>query len=163
MLQLQKTASAGNTGTEGFPALAISIKIPFLVLAFVGMALGLVGSCNTSVGGFNDAYASTGAAAGLRHWQVKSYEKMITNDPGRILELTGAELSGVFRMPALERRDLPSVVWQYVNGDCVLDVYFQADKDGSVLNSHAAHFEMRNRDGEDAETSACLHSLVSGI
>src|SRR3989339_708563 len=120
MLEIQKAASAGNTGNTGLPALAIATRIPFLVLAFVGMALGLVGSCNTSAGGFNGAYASTGDVAGITHRQIKSYGKMITSDPGRILELTGSELSGVFKIPALERRDPPSVVWQYMNDDCVL-------------------------------------------
>ncbi len=171
MIHIKSITGAEAAGLAEASAL-VNARVSFLVLAFVGMALGLVGSCNTGVGGVHGvAYAATGslvedaaasgAGNGMTYWQMRSYGKAVTSNPSRILELTGSEIIGIFRAPGLERRDEPAVVWQYMNGDCVLDIYFSADDNGSVMSRQALHFETRLKDGSEAEASSCLKNIVS--
>ncbi len=161
MNKFAKIATAEGAGLFRLPVSAVSMKLPVMVIAFVGMALGLVGSCNTSAVGAHDAYAATSHVRELTHWQIKSYSKAVISDSLQLLNFTGTEIAHIFKAPALERHDFPSVVWQYMNGECVLDIYFNAGQDGNVLGKQAQHFEVRSRDAGQEASASCMKQLVS--
>ncbi len=87
----------------------------------------------------------------------------IVHSSDRILKLSGRDIYEVLDRPELVRRDLPTIVWQYRNDSCVLDVYFTTSGD-DVLTEPVVHYEVRLRQRADkgvkAEPRACLSSLV---
>ncbi|MCB9983344.1 MAG: hypothetical protein H6861_06695 [Rhodospirillales bacterium] len=79
-----------------------------------------------------------------------------------LLSLKGADVRAVLDQPELVRRDLPTVVWQYRNEFCVLDVYFMAAS-AKVSVSPVVHYEIRARqkDVRDEDVQGrCLESMV---
>jgi hypothetical protein len=162
----KKMASAGGASNYAKPALAKNIRFSFLVLAFVGMAIGLVGSCNNGASG---AYAASGMAppglteeSAVSGWKVRAYSRAIVNNPGRLLKLTGREVTYALNLPSLERYDRPTVVWQYTDGEhCVLDIYFLAGNAAKAVDTKVEHFELRAPDGAEVDRAYCLHRLTA--
>ena len=78
------------------------------------------------------------------------------------MTLSAMDVRAVLNQPELIRRDLPTVVWQYRNQDCVLDVYFttaspKADK------APVAHYEVRARRKDVADEDVqniCIQNLI---
>ena len=89
----------------------------------------------------------------------------IKSDDGALLAMNGSDIKQIFDTPELVRRDLPTVIWQYRNDGCVLDVYFTAGDNGDVSQSDVIHYEIRNRSGSvdvgaNADNTECLHDMV---
>ncbi len=80
-----------------------------------------------------------------------------------LYKMDGASLRAVLENPGLVRADLPTVVWQYRNEACVLDVYFKVknEQDKADLEP-VAYYEMRSRRIDEAhvDEQACLASLM---
>lgn len=156
-----------QAGPRALPASAGQFgNMALVVLCLGAVTIGLVGSCNTRALPWSSAFAATNAAgdAGqtyLSSWQKKAYSRTLPNDPDLLLKLTGAEIASLFAAPSLERKDLPSIVWQYAAGDCVLDIYFVSEQ-GRADAAKAAHYELRTRDGGKPETfNACIETVIA--
>lgn len=79
-----------------------------------------------------------------------------------LLGLSGADVRAVLNQPELVRRDLPTVVWQYRNDSCVLDLYFKAVS-AKVSMSPVVYYEVRARQKnvtDAAVQDGCLKNLV---
>ncbi|NCC23204.1 MAG: hypothetical protein EOM26_12215 [Alphaproteobacteria bacterium] len=160
-------ARAGLAELTPVPALRVRGRVPFLVLAFVGMALGLVGSCNTELNGIHIANAAMNVDVGeipqnrLTRWQLKAYGEALASDPDRILKLNGREIAYTLGEPELRRQDIPSIVWQYRTNACVLDIYFVTNGN-EALDSQARHYEVRDLEGKEAENNIdCVLTVVA--
>lgn len=81
--------------------------------------------------------------------------------------LSGAQIETIFDAPELVRADLPTVVWQYRNDECVLDVYFTAAK-VDVSASPVVHYDLRAREvsrkaqNADFDVSDCIGDIAQG-
>ena len=76
--------------------------------------------------------------------------------------LTGREIRAVFNQPELVRRDEPTVVWQYRNESCVLDVYFTT-RQTKVAKAPVVHYEIRAREigvDDEAVQGTCIPDMV---
>jgi hypothetical protein len=80
----------------------------------------------------------------------------LSGDPKELLGLDNASLRRVLGRPAQLRRELSAQVWQYVTGDCVVDLYLY-DLDGGL---RVTYVEARSRTAEPTPTSRCLKSLL---
>ena len=116
------------------------------------------------------ALASSSAALGVdaldedaRYSSTKKrmLRRALMADDAELLTLNGRDVREILRVPELVRRDLPTVVWQYRNEGCVLDLYFTTS-DPQALKAPVVHYEVRARQTSGAALSqaACLQSLV---
>jgi len=62
----------------------------------------------------------------------------------------------VLGKPAQVRRELSAQVWQYVTGDCVVDLYLYVQDGGFKVT----YVEARSRSAETTPTGRCLKSLL---
>ncbi len=143
------------------------IQFSVVIAAFILLSLCLVGSCNNGQTSLrNSAHASTGAQAVLsmssseKERYARDLESLVMHQPEAFLKLIGAEVVLILKEPDIERRDMPSIVWQYAADGCVLDLYFRARQDGDANNAPVVHYEIRASDtGEDAG-GACLTTIA---
>ena len=94
----------------------------------------------------------------------RSIRRALLASDQNLLTMSGRDVRAVLNQPELVRRDLPTVVWQYRNEMCVLDLYFTAAS-AKVAMSPVVHYEMRARKKgvEDTDVRAsCLKGLVRG-
>ncbi|MCB1652076.1 MAG: hypothetical protein KDI46_08495 [Alphaproteobacteria bacterium] len=93
----------------------------------------------------------------------RQLRRSVSISPASIVDLSGRDIIEILHEPELVRKDLPTVIWQYRNKVCTLDLFFTAAKD-DVLNSPVVHYEMRARStGEDvqpAQEKKCMGALV---
>ena len=80
----------------------------------------------------------------------------LTGDPKELLGLDHAAVRRVLGDPARIRTELPAQVWQYVTGDCVVDLYLY-NQDGALK---VTYVEARSHTAESAPTGRCLKSLL---
>jgi hypothetical protein len=80
----------------------------------------------------------------------------LTGDPRELLGLDHTALRRVLGKPAQMRDELTVQVWQYVTGDCVVDLYLY-DQDGGLK---VTYVEARSRTAEPTPTGRCLKSLL---
>ena len=80
----------------------------------------------------------------------------LSGDPKELLGLDHAALRRVLGAPARVRNELTAQVWQYVTGDCVVDLYLY-DADGGLK---VTYVEARSRTAELTPTGRCLKSLL---
>ncbi|WP_395019347.1 hypothetical protein [Dongia sp.] len=81
----------------------------------------------------------------------------LSGDPKELLGLDHSALRRVLGKPAQVRRELSAQVWQYVTGDCVVDLYLYDDDAGALK---VTYVEARSRSAEPSPTSRCLKSLL---
>jgi hypothetical protein len=82
----------------------------------------------------------------------------LTGDPKELLGLDHTALRRVLGKPAQVRHEVTAQVWQYVTGDCVVDLYlYDADESGALK---VTYVEARSRSAETTPTTRCLKSLL---
>jgi hypothetical protein len=115
---------------------------------------------------YGSAYAAGWGQAG-RHITAaerKVLLRSISFNTDTLLKVTGQQVRVVFQQPELVRTDLPTVVWQYRNDECVLDVYF-ASADTDVSGAPVVHYEVRARSFAGPETTErqadCIQDLIA--
>ena len=142
-------------------------RLSFLIALFV--VLGLFFAVHSFKAGDGQAQASSvgltakliGEDARYSAAERRSFRRTVLSMPDGLLSLNGGQVRAVFNQPELVRRDLPTIVWQYRNAQCVLDVYFTAR--AQVAATPVVHYEVRAR-GKDARDEdvqgRCLQALV---
>jgi hypothetical protein len=80
----------------------------------------------------------------------------LTGDPKELLGLDHSALRRAFGKPAQMRDELTAQVWQYVTGDCVVDLYLYEAEGGLKVT----YVEARSRTAEPTPTARCLKSLL---
>jgi len=80
----------------------------------------------------------------------------LSGDPKELVGLDHTALRRVLGKPAQMRNELTAQVWQYVTGDCVVDLYLY-DRDGGLK---VTYVEARSRTAEPTPTNRCLKSLL---
>ena len=80
----------------------------------------------------------------------------LSGDPNELVGLDHAVVRRALGDPARIRTELPAQVWQYVTGDCVVDLYLYS-KDGALK---VTYVEARSHTAEAAPTGRCLKSLL---
>jgi hypothetical protein len=81
----------------------------------------------------------------------------LTGDPKELLGLDHTALRRTLGKPAQMRDELTAQVWQYVTGDCVVDLYLYDDDQGALK---VTYVEARSRTAEPTPTARCLKSLL---
>ena len=163
-----------QAGKPGFWLFEIMVRNPrrCALGALFCVSLFLVGSCNTSAqhNGLSFADASSSDFAGMSKGELMQHAYELQNitaeKPDALTDLAAREVSLMLAEPDLERKDLPSVVWQYRSQSCVLDVYYTVE--GEIQTSQVQHFEFRERElitkknnDESVVAWNCLQSLYS--
>jgi hypothetical protein len=80
----------------------------------------------------------------------------LSGDPKELLGLDHSAVRRVLGDPARVRNEMTAQVWQYVTGDCVVDLYLYAEDDGLKVT----YVEARSHTAETAPTGRCLKSLL---
>jgi hypothetical protein len=80
----------------------------------------------------------------------------LTGEPAELLGLDHATVRRVLGKPAQVRHEVTAQVWQYVTGDCVVDLYLY-DHEGALK---VTYLEARSRSAEQRPTTRCLKSLL---
>ncbi len=96
--------------------------------------------------------------------QLRALKARLVKDTDSLLEFTGADIREAFDAPELVRTDLPTVIWQYRNEACVLDVFYTASS-ADVSKAPVAHYEVRSRDAKGrkiVEAQSCVSEMVQG-
>jgi len=81
----------------------------------------------------------------------------LSGDPKELLGLDHTALRRVLGRPAQVRHEVAAQVWQYVTGDCVVDLYLYDDDSGALK---VTYVEARSRTAEQTPTTRCLKSLL---
>lgn len=107
-------------------------------------------------------------AAAISPQRRRALRRAISADSKNLLDQPGYFIRAVLSEPELVRSDEPTVVWQYRNASCVLDLYYTT-RQKSALKAPVVHYEIRAREkgvrDEDVRKS-CVRDLVrahSGI
>jgi hypothetical protein len=81
----------------------------------------------------------------------------LSGDPQELIGLDHTALRRVLGKPAQTRNEMTAQVWQYVTGDCVVDLYLYDDESGALK---VTYVEARSRTAEPTPTARCLKSLL---
>ena len=95
--------------------------------------------------------------------QKQRLRREFRHDPESVLGFTGRDVRAALNEPELVRRDAPTIVWQYRNKDCILDLYFTTSKNDAAA-APVIYYEMRSREesgASEASSQECASSLVS--
>ena len=80
----------------------------------------------------------------------------LSGDPKELLGLDHAAVRRALGDPTRIRSEDPAQVWQYVTGDCVVDLYLYTHSGGLKVT----YVEARSHTAESAPTARCLKSLL---
>jgi hypothetical protein len=80
----------------------------------------------------------------------------LSGDPKELLGLDHAAVRRALGDPTRIRSEDPAQVWQYVNGDCVVDLYLYAESGALKVT----YVEARSHTAEQAPTGRCLKLLL---
>jgi len=80
----------------------------------------------------------------------------LTGDPKELIGLDHAAVRRALGDPTRIRNELPAQVWQYVTGDCVVDLYLYQQSGAMKVT----YIEARSHTAEAAPTGRCLKSLL---
>jgi hypothetical protein len=80
----------------------------------------------------------------------------LSGDPEELVGLDHTAVRRVLGDPARVRNEMSAQVWQYVTGDCVVDLYLYAAAGGMKVT----YVEARSHTAESAPTGRCLKSLL---
>ncbi len=154
-----------------------------LVLTIVPLMLLLVGSCKTA-----DLPGAYGGSAGADQFRIALFPDQVrvkdsemykpargyvqrartyvSGAPETLEMLTAREVTYLFGAPQWQRKDAVAKanVWQYSNGECVVDFYFYEDATGAAEQPAVSYADVRQRDDAhqlsgDAE-SDCLRAVM---
>lgn len=132
----------------------------------LALSLFLVGSCNNANIGFFSFSGEAADLSAMNKGQMMRYaqnvQAAIARTPENLMKLHGEEVRLILASPDLERKDLPSIVWQYRNADCVLDVYFTAAQDNADVEN-VSHYEFRYRETSRADEEPVAGSCMRGL
>ncbi|MCC6597665.1 MAG: hypothetical protein IT559_02615 [Alphaproteobacteria bacterium] len=92
----------------------------------------------------------------------RALRRAISTDSKNLLDQPGYFIRAVLSEPEMIRRDSPTVVWQYRNASCVLDLYYTTQQKNE-LKAPVVHYEIRAREkgvrDEDVQES-CVRDLA---
>lgn len=77
-------------------------------------------------------------------------------DPGRLLDITGTDVSHILGDPGFVRREASARVWQYTVADCVLDVFLYDEASGYRV----VYYEFRPMAGQDISELECFEAML---
>ena len=80
----------------------------------------------------------------------------LSGDPEELIGLDHSALRRTLGQPAQIRHEFTTQVWQYVTGDCVVDLYLYDEQGGLKVT----YVEARSRNAEPTPTTRCLKSLL---
>jgi hypothetical protein len=78
--------------------------------------------------------------------------------PPSLVGLDEASLNRALGAPNARRDSPPAVVWHYVDGDCIVDVYLYRDVETDLL--HALYIELNGDDRTEQRRQLCLRRLA---
>ncbi len=136
--------------------------LSFLIASFV--ALLVLGSFHI-INGSSDGTAMAAPGVEIRQGAKdtqKTLRKNITYHPENLLQLAGHDVRAVLKEPDLVRQDFPTVIWQYRNRSCVLDVYFSSSAE-DVSGAPIVHYEIRARGknvSDEEIKPSCMRNLT---
>ncbi len=143
------------------------------ILSFLmagGVILGLFVLIHGLRQGEGEALASSSSIAGktiedgarYSATRKRSIRRAVMSNADEFMSLNGRDVRAVLNQPELIRRDLPTVVWQYRNDACVLDVYFTTAS-AKAAKAPVAYYEVRARQKGVADEDVqgiCVESLI---
>lgn len=98
--------------------------------------------------------------------EIKPSKPKVTRKPkittAQLLGQSDAWLLAKLGDPTFKRTDMPANLWQYKNGQCVLNVFLYTDTDAKIAPdtpAHVLHFDARDTHGLDTDRDACLSAL----
>lgn len=113
------------------------------------------------------AYASISPSAGITpedhdysSANKREIRRTMLDNPENVLQLTGRDIVEVLAAPELIRRDAPTIIWQYRNAECVLDLYFTTAQ-ATALDAPVMHYEIRARAAKGVEDKDVQGGCVS--
>ncbi len=131
------------------------------VLLVAGFALGLAG-CQVPAA----SHVPIASKAGPKIKQISPDNAAVlvpektpvrlTGDPQELMGLDTASIADALGTPGQIRKEAPAQVWQYLAGDCVLDLYLYDD--GGV--SRVTYLEARSPKAEPAPAERCVKSVL---
>lgn len=136
----------------------INARFVLLVLTTV-----LMTGCS-SLGGSSDKTAAPDMLLPLDSAEpAKAERAALTPSParpesGRLMGLTPTDVESLLGKPSLVRVEMAAQVMQFVNGDCVLDVFMSEPQPGAQFRTQ--HVEARDRDGKALPEEQCLAVLI---
>ena len=80
----------------------------------------------------------------------------LTGNPQELMGLDTETVASALGTPGLIRKEAPAQVWQYLSGDCVLDLYLY-DQGGI---SRVTYLEARSPKAEISPTERCVKSVL---
>jgi hypothetical protein len=169
-------SQAAKPGFWSFKRCLFAPLVPQRMKGVFAVLLGsvmLVGSCNTQgvqdmldrLGSYTSSFADMGKGELMRH--AYALQGALAQNPSLLGKLSGKDVTLMLAAPDLERRDAPSVVWQYRSSRCVLDVYYTAQGEAELNAVKVSHYELRARDlitnerRGDVEARSCLQSIYN--
>ncbi|HOO81044.1 MAG TPA: hypothetical protein PK513_00885 [Alphaproteobacteria bacterium] len=144
-------------------------KLNLLIVLFV--IVGFFFAIHSLKQDYGQAQAASGLAgkmivrdAEYSRADKRALRRVMLGGSESLLSLSARDVRVVLSQPELVRRDLPTVIWQYRNKVCVLDVYFTvADGVKKVSEAPVAHYEVRARQkgmSDQDVQEECLENLV---
>ena len=162
----------GQSGQTRVAVLLATVLLAMMPFWLAGSYSPLPGSLSNKALAASDATGREQALQGMSGSERVRYGRAVRDrllkDTDSFLSMSGGDLALVLSVPALQRRDGVSQVWQYRSGVCVLDVFLQDD--------NVVHYEVRSpgkavlraasKSGKPSlpagpDNSACLKALVS--
>lgn len=119
-------------------------------------------------------YMAVNLAAGpiIRTYEIgKTYKvqiwQSIAQNPENIIGVSARDLHLLFGNSSFIRQEGHSSIWQYSNGSCVLDIFFEGREDRAADLAPAVYYEIRatapdGPDGKDVNKAACVADLLKG-
>jgi len=120
---------------------------------------GSQGQAQAAAGSVSHVIAKDGRYSGS---DKRALRRAALQSSDALMAMSGQEVRAILSQPELVRKDLPTVIWQYRNEVCVLDVYFAASS-ARVSAQPVAHYEVRARGknvGNEQVQDRCLGDLV---
>jgi len=74
--------------------------------------------------------------------------------------LDSPSVDALMGRPQLRRVEAPAEVWQYAEGDCVLDLYLYPSTD-SARDHRVTHFEIRGTGEGTIDPRACFRAILA--
>ncbi len=101
---------------------------------------------------------------GNRNLSGKRYAyNQLRRDMDYLLAMKGDHVQALFDRPELVRSELPTIIWQYRDEHCVLDIYFSVKNSDDVAQAEVMHYELRPRNRraiQGVTPSRCVKSLA---
>ncbi len=139
--------------------LIASVLVAGAVLADRGLGMAFP-SAHASAAPYSVSAVETDASISSQH--RRELRRALSADSQKLLDQPGYFIQAVLSKPEMIRRDAPTVVWQYRNASCVLDIYYTTQR-RDAMKSPVVHYEIRARGkgvrDEDVKRS-CVRDLV---